>query len=58
VATRTDDFQSIPTAALSTYALVAASCAEVGSRRFVIFWLFNDSEPEGAVMLFRVVVEV
>ena len=41
VAARTEGFQSMPTTAASTYALVAASVSDVGAARLVIFWLLR-----------------
>jgi hypothetical protein len=49
VATRTAGFQLSPAATESTYAFVAASCAEVGSDRLVILWLLRLTSVVGAV---------
>src|SRR4051794_33764584 len=44
---------AIPARASSTYALVAASVARVGVRRAVIFWLFMDTDADGAAIWSR-----
>src|SRR5262245_1225061 len=52
-ATRQDAFTSSPCAVASTYALVAASWAPLGSSSEVMRWLFRLTLPVGAAIVSR-----
>ena len=56
VAATTESFTSSPCAVASTKPRVAASCVFTGSAKFVMVWLFYETEAVGAAISFNLLV--